>query len=189
MPEQIGLKSSFYMPIHTHGDDNNGGKLSGGVALFGNSINLAVIGTHTIGNSIESYNTFKFFEKTFSGVKTSNTSYTSLWTFTARANIFFTIEFNVIMDPGADTGAAAIREATVIFSPEYSFNQDGLIQKFTWSSYYQIGHTYNIALKSNTAGVYANLLSVKFYGYYHTQYGANYLYQYCVSPPAPALTT
>jgi hypothetical protein len=189
MPEQIGLKSSFYMPKHTHADNNNGGILIGWAALANNSVNLGTSGNYYIGYPSESFNLFNFFYKTFSGVKTSNQTYTSLWTFTARANIYFTIEFNAIMDPGVDTGNACIRDGTTIISPEYSFNQDGIIQKFTWTNYYEIGKTYNIALKSNTAGVYANLNNVKFYGYYNTTNGANYLYQYCVSPPAPALTS
>ncbi len=189
MPEQIGLKSSFYMPKHTHADDNNGGKLIGESCIQTNSINLGSKSQHVIGYNIEENNNFKFFEKTFSGVKTSNTTYTSLWTFTARANIYFTIEFNAIMDPGVDTGNACIRDGTTILSPEYTFNQDGIIQKFTKTIYYDIGKTYNLALKTNTAGVYANLLSVKFYGYYSSTYGGIYLYQYCVSPPAPALTS
>lgn len=189
MPEQIGLKSSFYMPIHTHNDNNNGGMLYSDTCLANNSINLGRQGLHRLGHNEEIYNNFKFFEKTFSGVKTSNQNYTSLFQFTARANIWFTIEFNAIMDPGVDTGNACIREGTTILSPEYTFNQDGLIQKFTYTNTYLIGKTYNLALKSNTAGVYANLLSVNFYGFNNNTSGGIYLYQYSVSPPAPALTS
>lgn len=189
MPEQIGLKSSFYMPKHTHADDNNGGKLFGEVGIHSNTINLGTLSQHAIGHSNEAQNNFKFFEKTFSGVKTANQNYTTLWSFTARANIWFTIEFNAIMAPGFDTGKACIRDGTTIISPEYDFDESGLIQKFTKGTYYEIGKTYNIALKSNTAGVYANLLFVKFYGFYSSTYGGIYLYQYCVSPPAPNLTS
>jgi len=189
MPEQIGLKSSFYMPKHTHADDNNGGKLYGDACILDNSINLGVLSKHTIGYNNEVYNNFKFFEKTFSGVKTSNTNYTSLWTFTARANIYFTIEFNVASDTMIDPGYACIRDGTTIISPEYTFNYSGLIQKFTKTTYYEIGKTYNIALKSEDPAFYAHLLSVKFYGYYTSTCGGIYLYQYCVSPPAPALTS
>jgi len=189
MPEQIGLKSSFYMPKHTHADDNNGGRLYGFSAIMDNSINLATQGRFFIGNNSEVSNTFKFFEKTFTEVKTANQIYTTLWTFTARANIYFTIEFNVASDDLVIPSHACIRDGTTIISPEYTFNQSGLIQKFTKTSYYEMGKTYNIALKSEDPAVYASLLSVKFYGYYSTTYGANYLYQYCVSPPAPNLTS
>jgi len=189
MPEQIGLKSSFYMPKHTHANDNNGGKLFGGSAVLPNSINLGVLSLHSIGYDEEAENKFKFFEKTFSGVKTSNTTYTSLWTFTARANIYFTIEFNVASDTMIDPGHACIRDGTTIISPEYTFNYSGLIQKFTKTTYYEMGKTYNIALKSEDPAFYAHLLSVKFYGHYDTICGGIYLYQYCVSPPAPALTS
>ncbi|HRS22685.1 MAG TPA: hypothetical protein P5562_00820 [Candidatus Woesebacteria bacterium] len=189
MPEQIGLKSSFYIPKHTHADDNNGGKLNAEAAIHSNTINLGILSQHIIGTNIEANNTFKFFEKTFSGVKTSNTNYTSLWTFTARANIYFTIEFNVASDTMIDPGYACIRDGTTIISPEYTFNYSGLIQKFTKTTYYEMGKTYNIALKSDDPADYAYLLSVKFYGFSHPTYGGIYLYQYCVSPPAPALTS
>lgn len=186
MPEQIGLKSSFYIPKHTHADDNNGGRLSGGTALQFNSINLGALSQHIIGSTVEANNNFKFFEKTFSGVKTSNTNYTSLWTFTARANICFTIEFNVVSD---NLAYACIRDGATIISPEYTFDAGGLIQKFTKTTYYEMGKTYNIALKSDDPADYAHLLSVNFYGFYDSTYGGIYLYQYCVSPPAPALTS
>ncbi len=186
MPEQIGLKSSFYIPKHTHADDNNGGKLWGDAAIHTNSIDLGSRAQHSIGDNNEGCNNFKFFEKTFSGVKTSKTTYTSLWTFTARANIYFTIEFNVLSD---NIGHACIRDGTTIISPEYTFDAGGLIQKFTKTTYYEMGKTYNIALKSDDPSDYASLLSVKFYGYYSSTYGGIYLYQYCVSPPAPALTS
>jgi len=188
MPEQIGLKSSFYMPKHTHADDNNGGKLDGNTAIASNSINLGLFGQSIIGSVNESYNLFKFFEKTFSGLKTNNQNYTTLWSFTARANIFFTIEFNVASDLVAPCHAC-IRDGTTIISPEYAFTYSGLIQKFTWTNYYEMGKTYNIALKTDDPDAYASLLSVKFYGYHTSTYGGIYLYQYCVSPPAPALTS
>ncbi|HPD44740.1 MAG TPA: hypothetical protein PK131_00985, partial [Candidatus Woesebacteria bacterium] len=160
MPEQIGLKSSFYMPKHTHADNNNGGTLFGNDAVKANSINLGLIAKDTIGYGDEGNNNFKFFEKTFSGVKTSNTTYTSLWTFTARANIYFTIEFNVVSD---NIAYACIRDGTTIISPEYTFDAGGLIQKFTKTTYYEMGKTYNIALKSEDPAFYAHLLFVKFY--------------------------
>ena len=186
MPEQIGLKSSFYMPKHTHADDNNGGTLYGDTAIKPNSINLGSIGRYVIGSDGETYNNFKFFEKTFSGLKTNNHNYTTLWSFTARANIFFTIEFAVVSD---NIAHACIRDGTTIISPEYTFDADGLIQKFTKKTYYEMGKTYNIALKSEDPADDAYLINVKFYGYYSNTNGANYLYQYCVSPPAPALTS
>ena len=186
MPEQIGLKSSFYMPKHTHADDNSGGKLYGTAGIQTNSINLGALSQHTIGYNVEGNNNFKFFEKTFSGVKTNNQNYTTLWSFTARANIYFTIEFNVVSD---NIAQACIRDGTTIISPEYTFDAGGLIQKFTWTNYYEMGKTYNIALKSEDPADDAYLISVKFYGYHTSTYGGIYLYQYCVSPPAPALTS
>ena len=190
MPEQIGLKSAFYMPKHTHADDNNGGRLDGETAINPNSINLAIRGRYVIGSDGEIYNNFKFFEKTFSGLKTNNQNYTTLWSFTARANIYFTIEFNVASDLyDVAPCHACIRDGTTIISPEYAFTYSGLIQKFTKTTYYVMGKTYNIALKTDDPDDYANLLSVKFYGFYTDTWGANYLYQYCVSPPAPALTS
>jgi len=189
MPEQIGLKSSFYMPKHTHGDDNNGGKLYGDLAISNNSINLGRTASYIIGSAIESYNIFKFFEKTFSGVKTNNYNYTTLWSFTARANISFTIEFSVVSDDLVFPSYACIRDGTTIISPEYEFTDSGLIQKFTKTTNYEMGKTYNIALKSDDPSVNAYLISVKFYGYNDATKGGTYLYQYCVSPPAPALTS
>jgi len=189
MPEQIGLKSSFYMPKHTHADDNNGGKLYGEAAILNNSLNLGRAAAYIIGSSVESNNKFKFFEKTFSGVKTAAQNYTTLWSFTARANIYFTIEFNVASDDILVPSYACIRDGTTIISPEYAFTYSGLIQKFTKAPSYEINKTYNIALKTDDPTVNAELISVKFYGCYSALEGGVYLYQYCVSPPAPALTS
>jgi len=187
MPEQVGLISSFYLPKHSHANNQQGGQL-GAAAILDNSINLSMRGAYMIGFNDEAYNTFLFFNKNFgTGTKTNASSYTTLWSFTARANIFFTIEIFAYTEPSY-TGKICVRDGTTIISPEYDVTDSGIDQKFTWSSYYQIGKTYNIAAKCDGTH-YLYLSQINFFGYYSATSGGQFIYQYCVSPPAPALTT
>jgi hypothetical protein len=188
MPEQVGLISSFYLPVHGHYNNQQGGKLSGMGAISAGSLNLSYNGLYYIGSGDQASNNFNFFNKNFgAGTKTNASSYTTLWTFTARANIYFTIEIIATTDPSY-AGKICVRDGTTIISPEYDVTDSGIDQKFTWSNYYQIGKTYNIAAKCDgTHYIYLN--QINFLGFYNNTYGANFLYQYAISPPAPALTT
>ncbi len=188
MPEQVGLISSFYLPKHSHINDQQGGKLFGVNSIVAGSLNLSYNGIHYIGIENEASNNFNFFSKNFgTGTKTNSSTYTQLWSFTARANVFFTIEIIAYTEPSY-TGKICVRDGTTIISPEYDVTDSGIDQKFTKSTYYEIGKTYNIAAKCDGTH-YIYLSQINFLGYQNSTYGAIYLYQYSVSPPAPALTT